>query len=80
MSGHVDGGILPLRGGSSQTERHSNRDTPGGPHAAGEPEPVGTEPGPDRELNLLLSASSHLPFTDTAASDILPPCHSCTSA
>lgn len=53
VSGHVAGGMLPPRRGSSQTERRSNRDPPGGAHAAGEPEPVGAEPGPDGELNLL---------------------------
>lgn len=76
------GGLLPVRRGPSQTERHSNRHPAGGAHAAGQPQPVGAEPGPDGELHPLFirekpparTLASHQPPTSRL------PRRSCTSA
>lgn len=60
VSGPCAYGVFPQWGGPGQAERHPNGDPEGGAHAAGEPEPVGAESGPDSEFGHFLLAL-HLP-------------------
>ena len=43
------GGVFPRRGLTCQAELHQDGDPARGPRAAGEPEHLGAEPGPDGE-------------------------------
>lgn len=72
VSGPCAYGVFPRWPGPGQAERHPNGDPEGGTHAAGEPEPVGAESGPDSEFGHFLLAL-HLPRVQSLTSVSLQP-------